>query len=212
MRYVSVELFQRYCGVCENPELLKTYIDAAQNMVAAYLGYDPEYVQYTTVVSGSGTAQLSLQAKPIQAILEVLIDGEVIPSGQFSTCNEFLYRKHGTFPEGSRVIVTYGAGYSAGDHEDKGEADGIIDGGDAATVYDDTAEALDASGALVLTPMPYIIKLTVLRIAALLQAESDSNIGITSKSFAESGSRTFMNYTNFDKYLLPIAGYKLLVV
>jgi hypothetical protein len=210
MRYVSVELFQRYCGVQEKPELLTTYIDAAQNILAAYLGYDPAYAQYTTVVQGTGTAQVPLQAKPVQTILEVLIDGEVIPSGQFVTRHEFLYRKKAPFPAGSTIIVSYGAGYDVEAGGDCGEADGVIDGGDAATVYDDAD--LEASGALVLTPMPYIIKLTVLRIAALLQAESDSNIGITSKSFAESGSRTFINYTNFDKYLLPVAGYKLLVV
>jgi hypothetical protein len=209
MSYVSVERFQRYCGVQAKPELLKTYIDAAQNILASYLGYEPSYTHYTTIVQGTGTSQVSLQAKPIQTILELLIDGEVLPSSQCITRNEFLYRKKVPFPEGSTIIVTYGAGYAEVE-EDSGDGDdGIIDGGDAATVYDDNPQA---SGALILTPMPYIIKLTVLRIAALLQAESDSNIGITSKSFGESGSRTFINYTNFDKYLLPIANYKLLVV
>jgi hypothetical protein len=58
--------------------------------------------------------------------------------------------------------------------------------------------------------MPDIIKATVLRIAAILQAESDSNIAVTSKSFADSGTRTFINYTDFSKYLLPISSYKLL--
>jgi hypothetical protein len=60
--------------------------------------------------------------------------------------------------------------------------------------------------------LPGIIKMTVLRIASLLQNESDSNIGITSKSFADSGTRTFINYTNFDKYLIQISNYKLLVI
>jgi hypothetical protein len=58
--------------------------------------------------------------------------------------------------------------------------------------------------------IPEIIILTVLRIAALLQTESDSNIGITSKSFADSGTRSFINTTNFDKYLLQISKYKLI--
>jgi len=58
--------------------------------------------------------------------------------------------------------------------------------------------------------VPELIKLTILRIAALLMCESDSNIGITSKSFGDSGTRVFQNYTNFDKYLLPISCYKLL--
>lgn len=58
--------------------------------------------------------------------------------------------------------------------------------------------------------VPELMKLTVLRIAALLQSESDSNIGITSKSFGDAGTRVFQNYTNFDKYLLPLSRYKLL--
>jgi hypothetical protein len=58
--------------------------------------------------------------------------------------------------------------------------------------------------------MPNILKTTVLRIGAILQAEGDNNIAVSSKSFGDSGNRVFMNYTNFDKYLLPISSYKLL--
>ena len=57
--------------------------------------------------------------------------------------------------------------------------------------------------------LPQIIKLTVLRIAALLQTESNNNIGISGKSFID-GSRTFINYTNFDRYLIVCSKYKLI--
>ena len=57
--------------------------------------------------------------------------------------------------------------------------------------------------------LPPIIKLTVLRIAALLQTESNNNIGISGKSFID-GSRTFINYTNFSKYLDTCSKYKLI--
>jgi hypothetical protein len=60
--------------------------------------------------------------------------------------------------------------------------------------------------------LPAVIKLTALRIAALLQTEADNNIGVNSKSFAESGTRVFTNFQNFDKYLAPISRYKLLGV
>jgi len=56
--------------------------------------------------------------------------------------------------------------------------------------------------------IPEIIKMTILRIATLLQSESDSNIGITSKSFGDSGNRTFFNTVNFDKYLIQISQYR----
>lgn len=59
------------------------------------------------------------------------------------------------------------------------------------------------------TDLPDIIKLTVLRIAALLQTESNNNIGISGKSFID-GSRTFINFTNYDKYLISCSKYKLI--
>lgn len=58
--------------------------------------------------------------------------------------------------------------------------------------------------------IPKLMILTVLRIATLLQSESDSNIGITSKTFGDAGTRVFQNYTNFDKYLFPLSKYKIL--
>jgi hypothetical protein len=54
--------------------------------------------------------------------------------------------------------------------------------------------------------------MTVLRIAALLLSESDGNIGVQSKSFADSGTRTFINTVNFDKYLIQISIYKILTI
>lgn len=57
--------------------------------------------------------------------------------------------------------------------------------------------------------IPAIIKETCLRIAGLLSTEV-GNIGITSKSFQDSGTRTFTNTTNFDRYLFQISNYRLL--
>ena len=57
--------------------------------------------------------------------------------------------------------------------------------------------------------IPAIMKMTVLRIATLLQLESDSNIGVNSRSFGDS-TRTFLNTTNYDKYLIQCSRYKLL--
>lgn len=59
------------------------------------------------------------------------------------------------------------------------------------------------------TDLPQIIKLTVLRISALLQTESNNNIGISSKSFMD-GSKAFTNFTNYDKYLISCSKYKLI--
>jgi hypothetical protein len=98
--------------------------------------------------------------------------------------SEFLYCNK-IFPFGKRNIkVEYDAGY------------GI-------TIDDDVANS---------EYLPEIIKMTVLRIASILQAESDSNIAVSSKSFGDSGTRTFINYTDYSKYLLPISIYKILVI
>ena len=55
--------------------------------------------------------------------------------------------------------------------------------------------------------LPPLIEQTILRIASLLWSESDGNIGVTSKSFAD-GSRNFISYTNYKKYLQEIEAYK----
>jgi hypothetical protein len=57
--------------------------------------------------------------------------------------------------------------------------------------------------------IPDIIKLTVLRIATLLATEANGNIGITNKSFND-GSRTFLNYTNFNKYLQVLDNIRIM--
>lgn len=56
--------------------------------------------------------------------------------------------------------------------------------------------------------VPGIVKLTILRIAALMQTESEGNIGITSKQFGESGTRTFIKTTDYTPYLIYIAKYR----
>lgn len=57
--------------------------------------------------------------------------------------------------------------------------------------------------------LPGIIKLCVLRIAALMATEADGNIGITSKSFGDSGTRTFIQNTKYERYLEPLNRYRI---
>lgn len=55
--------------------------------------------------------------------------------------------------------------------------------------------------------VPALIRQTILRIATLLYMEGAENIGVSSKSYSD-GSRTFINYSNFDKYLKPLLAMK----
>ena len=57
--------------------------------------------------------------------------------------------------------------------------------------------------------MPALIILSVLRIATLMLTEGNGNIGLTGKSFADN-SRTFINYSNYRKYLQPLDGLRIL--
>lgn len=51
--------------------------------------------------------------------------------------------------------------------------------------------------------MPSAIKSAILRIAALKLMESNGNIGLTGKSYSDN-SRSFLNYTNYNKYLTDL--------
>ena len=53
---------------------------------------------------------------------------------------------------------------------------------------------------------PSVIKDTIKQIASLLLQEAGGNIGITGKSMSEN-SRTYINYTNYDKWLKKLENY-----
>lgn len=55
--------------------------------------------------------------------------------------------------------------------------------------------------------IPELIKMTTLRIAGLMLQESGGNIGLTGRNFADQ-SRSFINYSNYDKYLKPLDSLK----
>jgi hypothetical protein len=185
MPYVSIVELQKYSNVFSENSLQQSYIDSAENIVNNYLGYSPTLHNYTYFCMGNGTHELQLKAKPVATIINIEINGEPIPLSDFynNTGSEFIYYNK-IFPRNSKIKAEYDAGW------------GI-------TVDDDEANS---------AYLPEIIKMTVLRIATMLQAESDSNIAVSSKSFGDSGTRTFINYTDYSKYLLPISIYKLLVI
>lgn len=56
--------------------------------------------------------------------------------------------------------------------------------------------------------LPKMIAESILRIATLMLQEMGGNIGLSGKSFSDM-SRTFVSYTNYEKYLQPLAGLKV---
>ena len=57
--------------------------------------------------------------------------------------------------------------------------------------------------------MPELIKVSIMRIAALMLQEQGGNIGLTGKSMGEN-SRTFINYSSYEKYLKPLEGLRVI--
>ncbi len=57
--------------------------------------------------------------------------------------------------------------------------------------------------------MPEVIVLSILRLATLMLTEGNGNIGLTGKSFTDN-SRTFVNYSNYRKYLQPLDGLRIM--
>ena len=57
--------------------------------------------------------------------------------------------------------------------------------------------------------IPAIFRQVNIEIANLIQTMSGNNIGITSKSFGSDGTRTFIQNTNYDRYLQNLSKYKL---
>jgi hypothetical protein len=179
--YITVAELQKYSNVHDtDEELQQGYIDSAENIIESYLGYSPVCRSYSGHFRGNGSHELQLKARPIVALVSVVIDGASVPLSEFSfnDDSEFINCDR-VFPRGADIKIEYSAGWDPLPDSDN---------------------------------LPRIIKLTALRIAALLQTESDSNIGVTSKSFADSGTRAFVNTVDYHRYLIQISSYKLLVI
>ena len=208
--YVSLETFQKYSNVfSDNTELQQSYINAAEDVVENFLGYSLIKKNYTAITNGKGRDYLQLKVKPINRIINIKINGEDIDTDEFDISEEFIIYKNGIFPEGKKnIIIEFEAGYSS----NQGNGIDEIDGGSAGTNTEESNEDNDITITENSNGIPQVILITIMRIAAILQAESDSNVAIVSKSFGDSGSRTYVNYTNFDKYLIPISRYKLIII
>lgn len=52
--------------------------------------------------------------------------------------------------------------------------------------------------------IPDIVEQTIFRLGSLLKTEANGSIGLTSKSYGNEGSRAYVNFTSFDRYLEPL--------
>ena len=145
------------------------YILSAQEIVESYLGYQLEQKEYTTTRKGD---ILKFDAKPIQEVTEVIVDGVTLTADDYSVESDRIIVEDITKRSVSKY--TYTAGY----------------------------EYLDDA--------PEVMKIVVLKIATLLMTEANQNIGVTGVSSSDGFSRTFINYTNYQKHLIPLNKYKVM--
>jgi len=198
---VSLKSFRDYTGVFsdEGNSSPSLYLQTATQIVESYLGYPLNMMLYDKTYRGTGTNEIQLNSKPINIIYKVAIDGRLQDTENFYSDNEYLIFDGGIFPAGSTINVVYKTGYRE-EHDDPADE----------PIPEPRLTKEDIETEVCGSVLPYLIKMTILRIAALLQSEADNNIGTTSRSFGESGSRTFVSYTNYEKWLQPISGYRLL--
>jgi hypothetical protein len=176
----SIAMFDTYSGNYEDsPEavLLKgAFLATAEDIVASYLGFDPNQQEYTDVVaSGSGSRRLYLRARNITSVGALTVGMVKVDTTQVKACDDYIsFIDHTTkFPIGEdNIRLSYTAGWEIGQ-------------------------------------MPSVIVVSILRIATLMLSETGGNIGLTGKSFADN-SRTFVNYSNYRKYLQPLDSLRIL--
>lgn len=171
---IDVETFNQYTGVFGDT-LAESYLQAAQEIVSNYLGYDIEKSDREASFDGSGYFEQSVNARPINEIYSITEDGrETDLSDIYTAANYLIKKSKNDFSEGlDNIHVSFNAGW--------------------------TSENL-----------PEIIRGTILQIASMRQIESSQNIGVSSKTFGESGTRVFQNTKNYDPYLINVSKYKVL--
>ena len=169
---ISLEEFKIYNNYYEEDTdiMCQSFIDAASNIVADYIGFDPNRTEYNEFVEGIGSNKLFTKVIPIVDFAYVLrVDtGEALEGVGWN--ENYIYSLEGDsiFEDKATYKIHYEGGYRN---------------------------------------VPDEIKLAVIRIASLMLAESNGNIGITGKSNADQ-SRTFISYNSYDKYLKPLISYR----
>jgi hypothetical protein len=232
--YVTVADLQKYTKLkTDDVTALQIYLDSALGIINNYLGYNPEIDYHTEYIDSWGDNKIKLRHKPVNLVYkitdytnnEILFEARQDLDQDYIIEEEYVTFKSIIFPK-DKLKVEYVSGYGLLDFSAN-----TLNGGNAETTYLDYERTIDGGNAegydlifnyidggtaltigVIETSMPVIFKQTVLRIAALLLTEADNNIGITSKSFGDMGSRTFISYTNFDKYLYPLSKYRLIII
>lgn len=92
--------------------LYQTFIDAAETVVADYLGFSPASASYTHTFFGDGKPYLTLRA-PVLTLTSVTVGGVSKTVSDFVIDRATITEKNGNpFPVGAVISVVYTGGYT----------------------------------------------------------------------------------------------------
>ena len=115
MAYITADMLKTFSDKFPNDDtLLAGYCEAAEQIVARYLGYSPELREYDTTELGIGAKCLALEAMPIVEVFSVAADGAEIEVEKIRVVknrNYIAFTNNARFFDGVTYRVTYAAGY-----------------------------------------------------------------------------------------------------
>lgn len=109
----ELEEFQNKYADEDQKTLLQTYCNAGMEKVKEFLGYEPQASDRTISKEGTGGTLFALEAKPINSISGVKIDGVETDVSLFrvKSDNYLVYRNGSKFKDSAIYEITYNGGF-----------------------------------------------------------------------------------------------------
>lgn len=173
---VTIDQFKMFNNIdptdTDKDDLITMFLTSAQTTVEDYLQYTLDYGKHKFLLSGENKYYISLPTHFIHTVFSIKINGVEENVANYFVRDNFIIRTDKT------NVFAYGIN----------NIEVVIDYG-----YPTVSEPIIET--------PSILTSIILQISSLLWAEKDGNIGVTSKTLDNGGSRVFYKTTNFDSYL-----------
>lgn len=114
MAYITVEDLCNFTGKFpdEADSLPQSYCDSAMDIVANYLGYNPELKTYTQIVKARGESIVYPKARPVVEFTGFAADGVSLDAENLELEGDYITQKGGSvFSKGVRYEISYEAGF-----------------------------------------------------------------------------------------------------
>lgn len=205
----------------EDDTLVAQYAASAEEMIENYLGYSPEKKDYQTRRYGDDGFLFELEAIPLAELTYADVNGNALDVSDFRIKSrnylEFNFGKN-RFCKDSLYTFRYTAGYEVktlgeqiAEEEENGAPDKSGNPEESAEAEEGISEEKKEEQSLdsiTVNKVPAKIRTAALQIASLIWESSGGNIAVSSTSYADSGSRTFNNYSA-ERILKDLEPYRL---